>query len=252
MGFLDSLLGGMIEAGVGATEDKYRQMSLSDLEREWNSVFAHKGFPADPNYDLELAVSSNSPNGVLDRIYAERTGRPSWRQKALQRQREAQQEERKKQQRAIEKENQEAKRKETARKASQEANSFKERLATSDMAKIIIEKIDSIGEKAKYIAVFPDRVIINSNDGFLESFAYEDDEGLDGLDDYDYLCEIKYKKYKYPPLSKSQCIILRVYIEETAKMKYRFVENRDQYEHKDYYGCLELVEDDEEGMRDSW
>lgn len=89
--------------GVATTENKYRSMPLQELEREWNSVYAHKGFPADPNYDLELSVASNSPNGVLDRIYAERTGRPSWKQKAMKHQQDRLREEQAKQQMVIEK-----------------------------------------------------------------------------------------------------------------------------------------------------
>jgi hypothetical protein len=251
MGFLDSLFDGMVEAGVKVTEDKYRQMSLTELETEWKSVYAHKGFPANPNSDLELEVSSISQDGILDRIYAERTGKTSWRQKALERQRQHQQEEYKKQQNEIKKKKEQENKKKREEKDRSEISSFKKRLATSDMAKIIIDKIDSLGEEAKYVAVFPDRVVVDSDDYFLESFVYDDDDGLNELDAYHYLCEIKYKKYKYPSLNRNQCIGLRMYIEENAKVKFHFINNKKRYKHKDYPGCLKLAEDDE-GLKNSW
>lgn len=121
------------------------------------------------------------------------------------------------------------------------------------MAKIILDKIDSLGDKAEYIAVFSDRVVISDNSYFLDAFAYEDDEGLDELDSYTYLDEIIFKTYKCPSLNKAQVVGLRMYIEETAKMKYQFINKKDRYEHKDYSGHLKRVQVEEDtGISASW
>lgn len=250
MGFFDSLLEGLVESGIKGTEDKYRQMGLSELEREWESVYAHMSFPSDPNCDLDTIVDSKSPNGVLDRIYEERTQKSSWRRKALQHQQREKQKEIEQQQRILhQKSEQEQDRKEKDQR-EKEAAAFMAQLAKSEMARIILDKIDALGDKAIYVAVFPDRVIVNDNDYFLETFIYEDGYGLEELDSYNYLCEMKYKKYKYPNLTPAQVLGLRKYITETAKNKYKLIP-RGRYQHKDYPGCLRLVED-ESDIRASW
>lgn len=244
MGFFESLLTGLAEQGAKSLESQYLQMDLHELEREWNRVYAHKRFYNDPNWNIDLDIDPKSPNGILDKVYSQRTRRPSWRERALQHKqsiiRAAQ--EKKKHEEEIQKEKLQNK---------SIAASFSEILKQSEMARIIIDKINELNIEAKYIAIFTDRVIINDNDYFLGAFVYEDGNGLEDMNRYNLLCEIKYNKYKYPRLNHVQILVLQQYIVDTVNGFYKPIPN-DKYRHEDFVCCLHLEEEEETEIYESW
>ena len=76
MGFLDGLFSSMVESGAKAMENKYEDMSMQELEREWRQAFGdNSDFLSKGRYDY------NSPRGVLDRVYSRRKGIKSFWQK---------------------------------------------------------------------------------------------------------------------------------------------------------------------------
>lgn len=69
-----SILGSMLSQGREFYRQKYEEMPLSELKKEWNDKFRNKGFSKNDLY------SEGSPDAILDEIYSKRTGKKSWLQ----------------------------------------------------------------------------------------------------------------------------------------------------------------------------
>ena len=69
-----SILGSMINTGKDYYRKQYEEMPISELKKEWNDMFKDRGFSKNDLYH------EDSQAAILDRVYAERTGKKSWLQ----------------------------------------------------------------------------------------------------------------------------------------------------------------------------
>lgn len=78
MGLLDaigkSIWGAVVSNGRDYYRQKYEEMPLSELKKEWNENFKYRGYSKNDLYH------EDSPVAVLDQVYSERTGKKSWLQ----------------------------------------------------------------------------------------------------------------------------------------------------------------------------
>ncbi len=75
MGLFSEIVNSMVDAGVKNLEAKYRNMSDSELKREWRWMFD------DRNYVRSNLYDSRSPAAFLDQEYSYRFHCKTWKQK---------------------------------------------------------------------------------------------------------------------------------------------------------------------------
>jgi len=71
MGLLEGLLSGLVKQASALTEAKYNDMPINELKSEWKSTFGDRSCYDQP-------YRSDSPDAILDRVYARRTGNATW------------------------------------------------------------------------------------------------------------------------------------------------------------------------------
>lgn len=175
MGFFDSLLNITESSLSGTARDKYRQMSNSELEREWEKMFSNKSYSDVKNWREDSLMA------IVDEAYSERFNRTSWYDKAIRELRET--ERREKERQREEHEGIQS----AAQQAEREAN-FKNAIERSEM---VMKLIDAINEKrydATDVWVGSNETQINSGDNLIQTLTY--------------------KKYGYPDLENYQIDIL--------------------------------------------
>lgn len=204
MGFFDSLLSIAESSVSGTARDKYKQMSNSELEQEWNRMFSNKPYDAVKNWREDSLMA------ILDETYSDRFCRTSWHDKAIRELRVAEQKEKEHQQ------EEQARLEKIAQQAEKE-NFFKSALEQSEMVLKLINAINKKQYDATEVWVGHTETQIISGDSVIQ--------------------EITYKRYGYPNLEDYQIDILTDYLVDKLALKYEKI-SPDRLELKDAPGGM--------------